>query len=300
MSEIQPQDRAYMDALAVHMLRYEATHPKPEAPVLERSRLWIKGALAVVVGASLVVSASHTIPTFVGQLQGDSRNVVAIAAFIMVEGTLIVGSYLLHRLHVAWPWLGRYMLIAAVIFAFLIAVAGNLHHRLELAGFAQGQAWVVFDLLTSIVVGIAPPVIALISMEVLAMLAIDDERRHARAHAAYQSQLDAWTEGMRRSWDSQKRKRGAVSVVVEHPNSSAVQSIHSLNAANEQGVNERSVNSSTGYTKRMDAKTVIREFLTAHPEKFNDRLDDLVAEIESSTGVKVGRTSVHNVRKEMQ
>jgi len=89
-------------------------------------------------------------------------------------------------------------------------------------------------------------------------------------------------------------------------NGEFIQPVHSLNGANEyETVNgefvhsDRSVNSANGYTKRMDAKTVARQFLEQHPEHMNTRLDDLVPLIETETGVKVGRTSIHNARKEM-
>jgi hypothetical protein len=89
-------------------------------------------------------------------------------------------------------------------------------------------------------------------------------------------------------------------------NGEFIQPVHSLNGVNEyDGVNgefvhsDRSVNSANGYTKRMDAKTVARLYLEQHPEHMGMRLDDLVPLIVEDTGVKVGRTSVHNARKEM-
>ena len=284
MSE-QPQDREYMDALAIHMLRYEATHPKPVQPLLERSRLWIKAALGVIVCASLVVSASHTIPTFAGQITGDSRNLVAIAAFVMVEGTLIVGSYLLHRLHVARPALGRTMLIAAVIVAFVIAVAGNLHHRLLENGFATGEVWFWFDLGTSVVVGISPPVLALISMEVLAMMAADDERRHARALETYQTQLDAWTEGMRRSWDSQKRKLGAEVTVERPPALSITSETRPLDASTGRGHGQ-------GYNRESDARAIVHAHLDDHPEDMSMPVRALAEKLA------VSKSTVSNVKRE--
>jgi hypothetical protein len=82
-----------------------------------------------------------------------------------------------------------------------------------------------------------------------------------------------------------------------------IQPVHSVNErapVNGEFVHsERSVNSANGYTKRMDAKTVARLFFEQHPEHMNTRLDDLVPIIEAEMGVKVGRTSVHNARKEM-
>lgn len=62
---------------------------------------------------------------------------------------------------------------------------------------------------------------------------------------------------------------------------------------------QKRVYQNPSYTKRMDAKEVIKAFFGDHPEHMTTRLDDLVSIIESDTGVKVGRTSIHNVRKQM-
>jgi hypothetical protein len=48
----------------------------------------------------------------------------------------------------------------------------------------------------------------------------------------------------------------------------------------------------------MDARSIITQYFTEHPEDLNTRLDELVERIEQQTGVKVGRTSVHNIRSE--
>lgn len=57
------------------------------------------------------------------------------------------------------------------------------------------------------------------------------------------------------------------------------------------------VNASSGYTKRMDARSVIRDYLTRHPE-MRGSLNEIVDAIYNETGVKVGRSSVHNVLQE--
>jgi hypothetical protein len=74
---------------------------------------------------------------------------------------------------------------------------------------------------------------------------------------------------------------------------------HSVNSLNERSIAApRSVNSLNGYTKQMNSRQVISEFFEHHPEFKNMTLDQLNEAIEQESGIRVGRTSIHNVRKE--
>ena len=66
-----------------------------------------------------------------------------------------------------------------------------------------------------------------------------------------------------------------------------------VNSRSEQP--NRSQESSSGYTKRMDARSVIRGYVSSHPESEAMSLSEIVSAIQLETGIKVGRSSVHNV-----
>lgn len=57
-------------------------------------------------------------------------------------------------------------------------------------------------------------------------------------------------------------------------------------------------NPSSGYTKQMDARSVIRAYLAQHPDMRDASLNQIVDNIQQEMGVKVGRSSVHNVLHE--
>lgn len=69
-----------------------------------------------------------------------------------------------------------------------------------------------------------------------------------------------------------------------------------VDKGSEQSI--RTASASSGYTKRMDARSVIREYLSSHPESDAMSLSEIMSAIYQETGVKVGRSSVHNVLQE--
>lgn len=54
------------------------------------------------------------------------------------------------------------------------------------------------------------------------------------------------------------------------------------------------------YRKAMNAREIIRSWFTDHPERVDDNLDILHRDIVNETGHSIGRTSIHNVRKELK
>jgi hypothetical protein len=101
----------------------------------------------------------------------------------------------------------------------------------------------------------------------------------------------------RRREEKEARALERIATPDVHP----VNSLNGMNERSEQDIQRTySVNSATGYSKRMDARTVIREFFERHPERMNEQLDALKQSIEQESGVKVGRTSIHNVRQDMR
>lgn len=78
-----------------------------------------------------------------------------------------------------------------------------------------------------------------------------------------------------------------------------VHKANSLNSLNERPQAQNySLNSANGYTKQMNSREIISEFFKQHPEFRNMTLDQLNDAIAEETGIRVGRTSIHNVRKE--
>lgn len=278
----------YERAYAAFKRTYELRYPPPERAITKRENTGAVIALAALVLASVIVSGSRTIGEFGG-------GVIGLAGFVMIEVGIVAYAFIRTRVDYDDT---RHQSVKKLVgmgmwLAFFVAVFANVHSTLKAGGVLP--EWL--DTIVLLVLGFSAPVLAFISGDVLGMLAVMDASRARRAEREYLDAMKLWADGLNASWNAQKQRMG-----VGAPSVQPVQ-VNSLNAA----VNERSeleprtysANSSTGYTKRMDAKTVIREFFESNPDKLNARLDDLVIEITELTGVKVGRTSIHNVRKEM-
>jgi hypothetical protein len=104
-------------------------------------------------------------------------------------------------------------------------------------------------------------------------------------------------------------QRVGIRELVKRPVGFLTNSANGANLANVPNSNQDSsqvqndsnpMNSPSGYTKRMDAKSVTRTYFQKHPENLDMKLDDLVIDINRVMGIKVGRTSVHDVRQEIK
>lgn len=294
----------YEAAYAAFKRTYELRYPPPPKPKVEQDNRPIVIVLISMLIASIGVSGSRTIEEFGGFPVG-------YAAFAMLEGAIIAYAFFRKRRASEEPPANdnegkkrllntrlentRQLATIGLIMAFAVALVANVDAVLRESGIQTGEG---VDLIISLLVAASAPTLAFISGDMLAIETMAADSKKRKAQQEYDALLTAWLEGLNSSWNAQKSRWGVRVEVSNEP----IQS-HSLNSLNEQ-VNEqvslpRSVNSSTGYTKRMDARSLIHEFFQQHPERLNGKLDELVIEIEESAGVKVGRTSIHNVRKEI-
>jgi cell division protein FtsW (lipid II flippase) len=275
---------------------YVRQHPKPAR---QTSRL-VRAALIVLVVASIVVSASHTIPAFLSTIEGDAHSIIkliiALAAFAMVEVGVLVFAYVSTRrrgeaadLHI------NRQLRRGLLLAFALAVVANLHSVLE-PRFGGTQLWGVFSFIVFVLVGVSAPTLAYIAGEVFGLTTLADEQASIDADAAWwQAFDDAWAKALEQYRRATVRTDRPLQPAVSTPD----RSVHSLNSLNSpvNEPSERTVNPANGYTKQMNARDVIRAYFEQHPDQLDRNLDLLVSDIMAESGVKVGRTSVHNVRR---
>lgn len=304
MDEIGTTDRLQVEL--EYMMRYRAAfehrYPPPVRQVVHTNNWLVYGVLGALVSASVIVSAYHTIPIFVGSDLTVITFIVGLAVFVMVELGIVSLTYInikksyelnpdKHTSVLKWLQVG-------LALVFIVGLGVNVYSEVMKTGFAHP----LVDLIIRILVGLSAPVMAFVSGEVIAMIGVDAQhqqrafnREHAANMVAYQDKFLAW-------WDARKNKILQSVMVTKEP---AVNSQpHSLNSANEpKDDSARSVNSvnsvNSVYSKNMNSREVIEQFFVQHPERLKDKLDVLLADIERDSGQKVGRTSVHNVRSQM-
>lgn len=286
---VQRHDAAYAAFKSIYV-------SKNPAPTLEKTGIdWLSVViLGVLVVASITVSGSRTIDEFGGGLVG-------VAAFVMLEIALIAYAYWRTKKadDVDQQRAVRKRANVGMWLAFGVSLAANLHATLKHAGIVMPAA---LDTGILILIAISAPSLALIAGDMLGMEAVAGLALKRQAGAAYHEALRIWSEGLNKSWDSQKSRWG-VRVEVEPFASHSPRSLNS--PANEQPIavhsDQRSLNSANGYSKNMDARAVVSEWLLAsrdsRPELMAMKVDELHALALQETGVKIGRTSVHNARK---
>lgn len=248
-------------------------------------------ALLVVMVASIVVSSSRTIVEFGGDAIGTM-------AFIMLEGGLVAYAFFRARRNASASKIedARQLATLGLVLAFVSAIGANIDNVLKTHGLSIPSE---VNMVINLLVAVSAPTLAFISSDVLALELMAGEIKRRQAQATFDEKYQEWKEGMNRAWASQQGRWGVKIEIANEPNSLPIHSVNSLNGANEQPQLPPIVNSSTGYTKRMDARSLVHEFFKQHPDRLNSRLDELVIQIEQETGVRVGRTSIHNVRREI-
>jgi hypothetical protein len=317
MSDIQQQIESIENQVQIAEAGYQAfrrmfaqtNRPPAKRPYTSRLGL-IRMALIVIMIASSIVSASHTIPTFANTNGKEIYEInfmvlaVGIAAFFMSEVALATFAYVGVMRHYREteqePKSLKTLVKLGVVIPFLVMAAANINHEFSINGVVLPTAIMTLIILA---ISLSAPMMGYISGEVFAMFEVIDRVDQEKHDAIYADLQEKWEEKSRQAWGRSKSDYGGRIRVEPVPVHSLVHSVNSVNRANEQSEQNGQMvhmgNSANGYTKRMDAKAVIREYFASHPDHFTMRLDDLVPLIQETTDVKVGRTSIHNVRKEM-
>lgn len=257
---------------------YESKNPRPIKPTIRRDfvSLMIVIALTVVMGASIIVSGSRTIQEFGGQGIGT-------VAFVMIECGVVVYALFRARRNANSKRLQNTVkwATAGLILTFLIAVAANIDATLKAHNI------IIESNLLSVInlaVAISAPALAFISSDVLAieLMATDIQRREALR--VYDEQCREWQEGLNRSWNGQQKQWGVKIEIQKNSNGIPMDSNGSLPSK-----------STVGHKKNPDATEKVKAYFAENPSEL---VDGNPLEIAAFLGV--GKSSVYNVRKELQ
>lgn len=290
-----------------------ASIPQYEPPLQDNPR-WMTWATFAMFICAAALSGVHTVPTAYITIEALKvaeyvRQPVAMGTFIFVELGILMSSYTMFK---KWSWIAFGILLLCIS----IAIVANLYSVFQAMKTNDTGAMIV-----GISLGIGAPLIAMMSGKQYVNLHRSEQIAEMRARQKFKDDLVQHDEDVQVAWDQWQIKLEMLAEkevqreqlriereaererIHNEQEIERIQALNSLNEANER-MNEQprlpySANSSGGYTKRMDAKSVIREFFERNADTLNSKLDEVVQRIESESGVKVGRTSVHNVRTEI-
>lgn len=284
-------------AWLAHTSIYSKQYPPPAKGLArhEKTDTWLLYGLGVVLLGSVIVSASHTIPTFVKQ---DSLigYAVAISAFVMVEMAIIVMAFFTTRTS-GHTDLNRVKRLAnrGMWFVILIALLANLHHQLAINGFAtvrlQGDTspatiWELFSFGISVSVALCAPTMAFISGDVLAMMQLYRASAQVRLDSEYEQKYSEWNVSLNESWTRNKANYGAT-IKVERPSMPRLADV-SIPTDRQDKTDNRQTG--YGYSRNSNAVDTARQWLIDNPSQANLPVRQL-AEM-----IGVGKDSVAKAR----
>ena len=210
----------FEEAYSAFRRTYEMMQPTPTMPEnAERVLGWKQAGMFLGLLGSVVVSASHTIPIFVGETNVTPLTIfIGIAVFVMVEVGIIVFAYSSTeqqyktrediRTRVKnFTRNGLYFIVGVAIAANVVYV---IEHNVTIPTDAIIQnTWSAIRIVIFLAVGLSAPVIAFLTGEILAVDVLEHQSRFNKLLEKYQADVAEWQDGLNRSWSSQKKKWGA-------------------------------------------------------------------------------------------
>ena len=281
--ETQNKIQQIQDEYQIFSTEYEMRYPKPEGGL---SR-YVFGAVIAMLVASVIVSASETVPFFIGR-NHDMHPVVtlavAVSVVIMIEIAIIVTSHLIVRFSKRNALPVVYLLFAALIIAMSVAVSANIVGQLE-----RRSIWVNENINTivSILAASAAPFMALIAGVVFAVLEGSGKR-----------ELTEWRLKKNSAWTSHKRKY-EMEITVSKPIPTAlpggmepVENVPSLPNSNSNW--NSNGNSGIGYSRKSNAMEKALEHYRMNP-------DDLErSPVTVAKEIGVSKSTMYNARNTIE
>lgn len=297
--EVQIQQEAQRARAAFEGFKgfYVVTNPPPVQKAYQQDNFWIKVALCVVLVASIIVSGSHTIPTFA---DGDTliKGIVGVSAFFMVEVAIVALEFIRTQRHYRIareePASLGYFIVAGLVVAVAVALLGNMEYMLSSHGILITDGLRLIILLG---MALSAPLLAFLVGGILAMYAVMDRVGLRRHNDAFDTDMQAWEDGLRRAWNANKgRLGGGMQIQVERPSAGQLDgrtadSVQPVLSA-RTGADGQRTDTGHGYQRNASGKEVVRQWLAEHPEDIGEKVRVLAERLG------VGRTTVSEVQRE--
>jgi hypothetical protein len=287
-SQVALAEKGYQ---AFRRLWAQTNRPPEKRTYVSRLGLLRIGVIIVMVAGS-VVSANHTIPTFMGE---SSSIIVGIAAFLMSELALAAFAYIGVMRHYREtqkePASLKTLVSLGVIVPFIVMAAANVNHEFELQ---QIDLPPFIATAITLAISLSAPFMSYIAGEVFAMFEVIDRVDQEKHDADYAQKVETWEDKCRAAWGREKGNYGG-KIRIDPVPVVALPLSGTVSAADGHG-QERTDNHGygTGYTKKMDARDTIRTHLQEHPEDLSMTVRELADKLGRS------KTTVAEVMKEMR
>lgn len=257
---------------------YETITPPPQRTIIQRENIFVPVALCIMIIASVLVSGSRTVLEFGG-------GVVGVSAFVMLEGAIVTYAFFRTRLNFDDSRMESVRKLAnrGLGLSFTVAVAANVHSVIRGAGIETPS---IVTITILILVAISAPTLAFISGDIMALELMRNSYRARKLDNEYNAAMDAWLIDLKQAWGREKSR------MVGKYEPITIQRVP-VEIPMESSGNTPS-KSTLGHTKKPDARKRVIQYLTEHPEAFQDN------PLEIASILEVGKSTVYNVIKEMK
>lgn len=284
-------------AYAAFKAYYQEMNPPPKPPVITKVTTGMKqrGMYAALVGG-VIVSASHTVPVFLGIRDVSEINpfsaefIIGLAVFVMAEMALVTFAYSATENEANLDTIGRVNTFTkrGLLFIAILLVLANIYYVLAyrttiatVPGFEF--YWQLFKVTIFLLIGTAAPVIALIVGEILAVDVLRNKSQNRKEQQSYEAAFQVWNEGLGTAWAGAKRKWGGnVDIQVSKPQEPVYLST---------SIQTDRQTSGAGFARVSNAVDTAYQWLLDNPEARNKPVREL-AEM-----IGVGKDSVSKAKK---
>jgi hypothetical protein len=304
--EMQPETekfiqhaQVYESAYNAHVKKYSLRNPPPQKPQAQMLISWHHVVVTIILIASALVSASHTLlvvfKAYPDQINPVLAGFLAFITFIMVEVTAV---YLAYTDIIENTTIDETPSIKKPVRIGLFIVVGamfamNIYGVLNTSGTVSGGLWEIVGILIFLWVACIAPANAYIAGEILAIRVIDMQRQNAILEEDYIEALEKWNTSLDSSWNSKKKDYG-VSIKVSKPTDNqpgiAVNAPR-LSASTSNQTDNRQM-SGAGYAKSSTAVDNAVQWLKDNPDKIDLSLRQLADLIPDA-----GKDSIGKARK---
>lgn len=233
---------------------------------------------AVIALGAAVVSGAHSVPAILQTIPqiivSPFREILSLFGFTIFELLIFAGA--LYRKQTGFATMGLLLSLVGALAANIGSSVFSVHEN-------NGGG---LDYAVAVILALIAPLAAFLAGEMVQRLFSQHHEQIALKNAEYDDRRRELDKVINREFTKYEK-----AFIPVH----SVNSVNALPPAPIHSVN--SVNGANGYTKQMNSRQIISEYFGNHPEFTNMTLDQLNEAIERESGVRVGRTSIHNVRK---
>ena len=284
----QTHAEQYEQAYNAHLRKYALLNPPPKPPSTRNMITWHHYVVTIILVASAIVSASHTIPVVMNQAELDLISIaLAIATFIMIEITAIYFAYA----HITTSHKDNHIpdittpLKIGVMFTVGAMFAINIYGVLDASGLVEDSiVWQMIAILIYLWIGCIPPVNAYLCGDVLAINVIQLQTENELLFDEYLEQKGEWATSFERSWNSKKKDYG-VAITVSKPIQTELARLSESSDIRQ---------TASGYRRASTAVENARQWLLDNPDMMELPLRQLAELIPD-----VGKDSINKARKEL-